>query len=670
MANPISNLWFSQAYYDPVNPTPIYLQWQIDGSTLYNTVYHLQLSKSDDGLTWGPWHWENEASQDYLRLNNCLTGLVVCSKQPETEGSFIRCRIGVWVDVYDPVEDVTSTQMVYAITGNSLRRLSNTLASDWELESTSVDAGDSVTVNITQTYQADYVTPGLAYTHKVTATFGALSASVDMAEYETSTSLTLPLDFLREMPDAVSSPGTITVKTYREGSPVGSASQAFTLTCPETIVPSITTSISRMLTVDGVTYPDVTGGYVQNKSAVQVDISSSEGAYGSRIVGYSINVAGRYSDGYNSDTPSLSSALLVDVGDVPVTCTVTDSRGRTTAETANIYVEPYSPPQADFKAWRVNESGNADTQGKYGRYEYSYTYTDFGGVNTCTASLTVAGQTARNVPESGDVLPNNKMEFPTSSTYSVVLTLTDAYGSTLFASVLPAYTGTTVIIRPSKYEKRRMIFGEYDTALDGLWTLTGWTLPEPEYQSNFVQIPGRHGLLDLSTVLSDGEPIYGNRLLTATFECSEGTRLERNERISQMVNSLDGHRMSIVLPDDPTRCVEGRVSVRTEYSDPAHAAVTVTADCDPWRYNIDDTIRAFDLTSQSQQAFLVNKGRRIAVPTVTVLGEKAIIRCRDDAWELYDGVYVLPDLALRTGKTMLTYSGMGTLIISYREAVL
>lgn len=39
-------------------------------------------------------------------------------------------------------------------------------------------------------------------------------------------------------------------------------------------------------------------------------------------------------------------------------------------------------------------------------------------------------------------------------------------------------------------EKRKIIFGNYDTALDGLWTLTGWSLSEPAYKSNFVAVPG------------------------------------------------------------------------------------------------------------------------------------------------------------------------------------
>ena len=64
-------------------------------------------------------------------------------------------------------------------------------------------------------------------------------------------------------------------------------------------------------------------------------------------------------------------------------------------------------------------------------------------------------------------------------------------------------------------QMRKIIFGDYDTWVDWGLTLTGWQLSAPEYKSNFVSVPGRDGDLDLSTALTDGEPRYNNRELTA-----------------------------------------------------------------------------------------------------------------------------------------------------------
>ena len=54
-------------------------------------------------------------------------------------------------------------------------------------------------------------------------------------------------------------------------------------------------------------------------------------------------------------------------------------------------------------------------------------------------------------------------------------------------------------------QKRKIIIGQYDTALEGQWTLTGWALGRAEARESYVDIPGHSGQLDLSDALTDGE---------------------------------------------------------------------------------------------------------------------------------------------------------------------
>lgn len=218
--------------------------------------------------------------------------------------------------------------------------------------------------------------------------------------------------------------------------------------------------------------------------------------------------------------------------------------------------------------------------------------------------------------------------------------------------------------------KRKIIFGTYDTSLTGLWTLTGWTFSPAVHQSNLVEVPGRkRGPLDLSTTLTDGEPIYGSRTLTVTLESSEGSRLEREARINTMVNWLDGWRMNIILPDDDAHYVTGRIHVAKEYNDPAHCAVTVTATCEPWRYNNNETVRTLTATETEQVARLSNAGRMTVVPVLVVDGTVSLV-FGSSSWALSAGSYQLPDLVVAPGGADITYSGTGTLKFSYREALL
>lgn len=222
-------------------------------------------------------------------------------------------------------------------------------------------------------------------------------------------------------------------------------------------------------------------------------------------------------------------------------------------------------------------------------------------------------------------------------------------------------------------EKRSIIFGDYDTAAHGDWTLApGWKLSDPEQKTNYVDKTGGNGTWDLSTAMTDGIPVYNDRTLTATFESSEGDRLSRRAVIREMTNRLDGLVMDIQLPDDPFYHLVGRVHVAEDYNDLAHAAVTVTAICEPWLYANAETSVHLTAAADAQTARIINRGRRVVVPTLTVTGSSANVLLVYGAQSvaLSAGVHQWPDLLLTPGGHDLTYSGTGALVISYREAVL
>lgn len=223
-------------------------------------------------------------------------------------------------------------------------------------------------------------------------------------------------------------------------------------------------------------------------------------------------------------------------------------------------------------------------------------------------------------------------------------------------------------------QKRKLIIGTYDTALEGLWTLSGWSLGRAVAQENYAEIPGHSGALDLSTALTDGEPSYGSREFTAVLESSEGTRLEREQRINAMVNKLDGWRLNIILPDDPMHYITGRIRVEKLYNDMVHASVQITATCDPWRYNIAETVVWLSATSTEQTATLLNNGRRPVVPLIKVTGGSVTLKFNDgtgtQTWVVDPGESTLGDIYLKSGSMPLAYSGAGQIQLTYREAVL
>lgn len=225
-------------------------------------------------------------------------------------------------------------------------------------------------------------------------------------------------------------------------------------------------------------------------------------------------------------------------------------------------------------------------------------------------------------------------------------------------------------------KKRRLIIGGYDTAADGFWTLSRYKLTKGAQMQTFVSVPGRVAPLNLSTYLTDGQPYYDNANLEALLESSEGDRLERKLRIERMVSYLDGKTVHIIPPDDPDRYLVGCIQVYPEYNDLAHCAVRLSAVCDPWLYAAAETVVNLTATEEKQTAQLFNYGRLAVVPTVVTTGE-VLIEYGTSSWALTEGEHILPALYLTPGTLLgepgihqLTYSGAGTIIVTYREAVL
>lgn len=221
-------------------------------------------------------------------------------------------------------------------------------------------------------------------------------------------------------------------------------------------------------------------------------------------------------------------------------------------------------------------------------------------------------------------------------------------------------------------EKRRIILGTYNTAEHG-WTLSpGWSFSAAQHKENLVEKAGGDGSWDMATVLSDGIPRYHVRTLTATLERSDGDRDSRETEIKNLINTLDGLQWNIYLPDDETRYVVGRVHIARNYSDLAHAAVTVTATCEPWKYNQQETVHEITATAAVTTHYVINSGRRAVVPVLEVEGDSASVTVvfGTTSGSFSAGVYQVPDLLLTPGTHELKVSGSGLLRLTYREAVL
>lgn len=222
------------------------------------------------------------------------------------------------------------------------------------------------------TAQTITITPASSgFTHTLTYTCGSVSATICTQSAETSVSFTPPLNLAAQNTTGTTVQITIKCQTYSGSTALGSASKTITCSIPSSVAPSCVLTVQ-----DEMGYKD-TYGWLKGLSKVSYIVNPTK-AQGSAITAYSVAIG---SEKFN--TASGTSTVLSTSGNVIITATVTDARGRTGSTSATIAVVDYAAPQIGaLHVIRCNSEGVEDQQGNYVKVTYSGTITSLGGKNT------------------------------------------------------------------------------------------------------------------------------------------------------------------------------------------------------------------------------------------------------------------------------------------------
>lgn len=167
-------------------------------------------------------------------------------------------------------------------------------------------------------------------------------------------------------------------------------------------------------------------------------------------------------------------------------------------------------------------------------------------------------------------------------------------------------------------------------------------IPPARAKSNFVDIPGGNGSVDLTEAL--GEVKYKDRECTFTFTAfPEDDFEEKKQEISNLIN---GKRCKIVVDKDPDYYWQGRCFVNKYKSDRLAHTIVVQATVSPYKLYHDLTeviVRAGASVAEK----LVN-ARKTAIPTITNDAEATIV-FGEYTITLAPGTHRDPNIALVEG---------------------
>ena len=289
------------------------------------------------------------------------------------------------------------------------------------ISATNVNMGSASTITITRASSS--------FTHTLTYSFGNATGTIATKTTSTSVSWTPTLTLANQIPNAVSGKCTITCKTYSGTTEVGSKTCTMTLTVPSSVKPTITSLTAAR--VDG-TVTTSWEIYVQSKSKATLTINGAAGAYGSTISSYSIT-----GGGYSSTASSFTTGFLNTSGTITFTASVTDSRGRVSANaTVTISVVAYSAPSfSKYISQRCNSAGTASDSGTYVKSTVNFSYASCSSKNTITTATYYRKTTetswtnASKTFTSGTAFTFGGGNISAESSYEVKFKLTDAFTS-------------------------------------------------------------------------------------------------------------------------------------------------------------------------------------------------------------------------------------------------
>ena len=215
------------------------------------------------------------------------------------------------------------------------------------------------------------------------------------------------------------------------------------------------------------------------------------------------------------------------------------------------------------------------------------------------------------------------------------------------------------------------------------------TMPEPV--TNYIEIPGASGQLDMSESLTN-YPLYGHREGTLSFIVLND--YEENDswikRYQQLGQYLHGRRLEMSLEDDPDYFYEGRFSVSNweSPSDGGNSTVDIDYTLDTYKYWDNEIVINKSVSGSSTTVYFskndMNLGTMPTVPVFQISKVSNNITIQASNPELYSGslqhtvsssaTYQFQDIVLMdfdgTNRCSITLNGRGDVTIRLRNGEL
>ena len=209
-----------------------------------------------------------------------------------------------------------------------------------------------------------------SFTHTIMYKCGTASGTIVTKSSSTSINWTPPMSLASQNTTGTLVSISFTIETYSGSDSVGSSSKTISCSIPDSVRPTCVINVERVPLVTD--YYDAdwwmnNDVYIQGITKVQSNIVANE-SYGSSISSYSVKM-----DNSTYNGQSVTMAAPSNSGNITITATVTDKRGRSGSATKTINVLPCPSCQiTKLSGIRCNNDGASNDRGEYILMNYAY----------------------------------------------------------------------------------------------------------------------------------------------------------------------------------------------------------------------------------------------------------------------------------------------------------
>lgn len=192
-----------------------------------------------------------------------------------------------------------------------------------------------------------------------------------------------------------------------------------------------------------------------------------------------------------------------------------------------------------------------------------------------------------------------------------------------------------------------------------------YAIPMPEPQTNFVEIPGRDGALDISEAF--GTVRFADRIIPLTLYA----RAPFDSLISAFAADVHGRRLNVIFDRDPTFYYDARITIEDVERHWAYCELSLECRTKPYKLEHFETMITV-LPTGSATVTLTNT-RMPVVPTIIASSEMTLtfmIGGKGYTINLSAGTHIIPSLVLAEGDTAIEITGTGRITFTCRKGAL